>query len=244
MGETYRDLELAAAIQRSLLPEPDPRNSPVQGLNRPARKVSGDFYDYLILPDGRFPFALGDVSGKGMNAALLMCKTASLFRCLAKSIDDPSALLVALNKEIFETAILGMFVTIVVGVYDPVTGRVRLANAGHEPPWVRLPDRSYREFPASAPPIGILEHIEPETIEFALEGGEFYVFSDGLTEFAHHEGEMLGVAGLIQLVEVSTNMPLAERLGALLADLDADGWEAHDDLTALAIDGTWVRRDG
>jgi sigma-B regulation protein RsbU (phosphoserine phosphatase) len=243
LGETHRDLELAGAIQRSLLPEPDSKRSPVQGLNRPARIVSGDFYDYLCLPDGRFPFALGDVSGKGMNAALMMSKSASLFRCLAKTIDDPAALLVMLNREIFETSIRGMFVTMVVGVYDPVKGRVRFANAGHEPPLLRLPDRSYREFPASSPPLGILERIDPETVEVALEGGEFYVFSDGLTEFAHGEGEMLGVAGLIQLVEVSTSMPLAERLDALLADLDADGWAAHDDLTALTIDGAWVRRD-
>jgi phosphoserine phosphatase RsbU/P len=244
LNETNRELELAAEIQRKLLPTLDPSQSPVQGLNRPARTVSGDFYDYLSLPDGRFPFALGDVSGKGMKAALLMSKTASLFRCLAKTIDDPAELLGVINREICETATQGMFVTMVTGVYDSVSGVVRFANAGHEPPLLRRPDRSYVEFPADAPPIGILEALEFETEEAEIGGGELYIFSDGLTEFAHGEGEMLGVTGLIQMVEVSSTMPLAERLNALLATLEEGGWSTHDDLTALTIDGAWVRRDG
>lgn len=242
--ETNRELELAATIQKTLLPGPDPLRSPVQGLNRPARTVSGDFYDYLILPGGRFPFALGDVSGKGMNAALLMSKTASLFRCLAKSIDDPAELLGVINREICETATQGMFVTMVVGVYNSVSGVIRFANAGHEPPLLRRPDRSYRTFPAEAPPIGILDDLALETVETDIAGGEFYIFSDGLTEFAYGEGEMLGVTGLIQMVEGSKTIPLAERLDGVLAALDADGWSAHDDLTALTIDGTWVPRNG
>jgi phosphoserine phosphatase RsbU/P len=244
LNQTNQELELAAEIQRKLLPTLDPWQSPVQGLNRPARTVSGDFYDYLNLPDGRFPFALGDVSGKGMRAALLMSKTASLFRCLAKTIDDPAELLALINREICETATQGMFVTMVTGVYDSVSGRVRFANAGHEPPLLRRPDRSYVEFPAEAPPIGIVEDLGFGTFETDLCGGEFYIFSDGLTEFAYGEDEMLGVGGLIQMVEGAKTMPLAERLDSVLAALDADGWSAHDDLTALTIDGAWVSHDG
>ena len=241
---TRRDLELAADIQRNLLPKSDPATSPVNGINRPARLVSGDFFDYIALPDGRIPFALGDVSGKGMNAALLMTKTASLFRCLAKSMDDPAALLKTINREICETVSRGMFVTMVAGVYDPVSGDLRFANAGHEPPLLRLPDRSYKKFPADAPPIGILPDLELETIEANLGGGEFYIFTDGLTEFGYGDDEMLGVKGLIQMVEVSSGAPLATRLRDVLSELDQDGWEARDDLTVLTIDGAWVPRHG
>jgi sigma-B regulation protein RsbU (phosphoserine phosphatase) len=244
LNQSNRELELAAEIQRKLLPTLSSVNSPVQGLSRPARTVSGDFYDYMSLPGGRFPFTLGDVSGKGMKAALLMSKTASLFRCLAKSIDDPAELLSVINKEICETVTQGMFVTMVTGVYDSNSGIVRFANAGHEPPLRRDPDGSYIEFPAEAPPIGIMESLELETFQTDLGTGEFYIFSDGLTEFAYGDDEMLGVAGLIQMVEGSKGMPLAERLNAVLAELDADGWSAHDDLTALTIDGSWVPRDG
>jgi sigma-B regulation protein RsbU (phosphoserine phosphatase) len=244
LDATNRDIDVAATIQRSLLPDPDPERSPVLGLNRPIKKVTGDFYDYLALPDGRFPFALGDVSGKGIYAALLMAKTASLFRCLAKTIDDPAELLRAMNREICETAARGMFVTMVAGVYDPVSGSIRFANAGHEPPLLRLPDRSYRSFQADAPPLGILQDIEIETCEVGIDGGEFYIFSDGLTEFTYGEDEQLGVTGLIQMVEVSSATPLADRLEAVLGELEADGWQARDDLTVLTIDGTWIRRHG
>ena len=88
-----RELELAAEIQRGLLPEDRGDGFPVHGINRPARTVSGDFYDFFQLDDGRICFNLGDVSGKGMNAALLMAKTASLYRCLGKTIHQSGLLL-------------------------------------------------------------------------------------------------------------------------------------------------------
>jgi sigma-B regulation protein RsbU (phosphoserine phosphatase) len=235
-----RELRLAAEIQSNLLPKLDPSQSPVQGLNRPARLVSGDFYDYLELPDGRFPFALGDVSGKGMNAALLMAKTASLFRCLCKAIYDPAALLRTLNDELHATATRGMFVTMVAGIYNPRTGKLRFANAGHEPALLRHPDRSYQTFPAQTPPLGILPELEVEPIEIDLGAGEFYVFSDGLTEFSYRDGEFLGAEGLIQMVEASAEVRLADRVRTLLAELDQDGWEAADDLTVLTVDGAWM----
>ena len=244
MDATNKEIDVAATIQRSLLPEPDPQRSPVLGLNRPIKKVTGDFYDYLALPDGRFPFALGDVSGKGIYAALLMAKTASLFRCLAKTIHDPAELLRTMNREICETTVRGMFVTMVAGVYDSVSGLIRFANAGHEPPLLRLPDRTYQSFQADAPPLGILQEIELETTEVGIDGGEFFIFSDGLTEFTYGENEHLGVTGLIQMVEVSSATPLAERLESVLAELESVGWKAHDGLTVLTIDGTWIRRHG
>ncbi|MFQ6017996.1 MAG: SpoIIE family protein phosphatase [Kiloniellaceae bacterium] len=237
-----RELDLAAEIQRNLLPNSAPGACPVHGLNRPIRQVSGDFFDFFTLSDGPIPFALGDVSGKGINAALLMAKAASLFRCLGKCSDDPATLLGILNREIHETTSRGMFVTMVAGTYDPATGLVRFANAGHEPPLLRQPDRSYQAFPAETPPLGIVPDMEFRTREINLDGGEFYIFSDGLVEFRYGEGEELGVEGLIQLVEGLSELPLPERLRALLAELDRAGWEMRDDLTVLAIDDDWVRR--
>ncbi len=239
-----RDLALAADLQRGLLPESDFARCPVIGLNRPARLVSGDFFDFFWRPDGRIPFALGDVAGKGVNAALLMAKAASLFRCIAKTSDDPAALLALLNREICETASRGMFVTMVAGIYDRAAGRVRFANAGHEPPLLRRPDRSYQTFPAEAPPLGILPELVFRTHEIELAGGEFYIFTDGLTEFSYAGGETLGVDGLVQMIEASADMPLDIRLDDLLEELDGAGWEARDDLTVLAIDDDWVRGDG
>ena len=236
-----QELEVAAELQRSLLPQPMP-GAPVFGLNRPVHEVSGDFFDFFTLPSGRIPFALGDVSGKGIKSAMLMAKTASLFRCLAKTIGDPTELLRRINEEVRETTSQGMFVTMVAGVYELSTGLIRLANAGHEPPLVRYPDRSYRTFPADVPPLGILPDLRPETIEVALGGGELYVFSDGLTEFRYSKDEELGVDGLVHLLESMPEKTQRERLVTLLAELDSAGWEARDDLTVLAIDDSLAGR--
>ncbi|MCH8924732.1 MAG: SpoIIE family protein phosphatase [Proteobacteria bacterium] len=239
---TQRELDLAAEIQRSLLPNAESNKLPVHGLNRPIRQVSGDFFDFFALPDRRIPFALGDVSGKGINAALLMAKAASLFRCLGKRSDDPATIMAIINHEIHETSSRGMFVTMVAGTYDPSSGLVRFANAGHEPPLLRNRDRSYRTFPAEAPPLGIVPEMEYWTQEVNLNGGEFYVFSDGLMEYHYHDNEELGVQGLIQLLEGLSELPLGERLDALLSELDNEGWEVRDDLTVLAIDDSGGRR--
>ncbi len=180
-----RELELAAEIQRSLLPETPAVGFPVYGVNVPARTVSGDFYDFFSLPDGRIFFNLADVSGKGMNAALLMAKTASLFHCLGKTLHQPGRLLAQINAEICETVTRGMFVTMLAGIYDVKAGVVRLANAGHEPPLLHRPDGTFEAFPAESPPLGIMPMpIDDESfpeIEVRLDGGTLYVFTDGLT---------------------------------------------------------------
>ena len=113
-----RELELATEMQRSLLPAPRPAPFPICGINLPAYEMSGDFYDFFELNDGRIYFSLGDVSGKGMDAALLMSKTSSLFRCLGKTLHEPNVLLATINRELCETAIHGMFVTMTCGLLD------------------------------------------------------------------------------------------------------------------------------
>jgi sigma-B regulation protein RsbU (phosphoserine phosphatase) len=212
-------------------------------MNRPARKVSGDFYDYYRLDQERIAFALGDVSGKGMSAAILMAKTLGLFRCLGKRVEAPSALLQAINAELTESATHGSFVTMVVGLYWPREGRVRFANAGHQPPLWRQPGRAYQPYPAAAPPLGILPEIAPEDRDIDLAGGAFYVFSDGLTAYRQGGGEELGVDGLIQLIEIFAGEEPARRLELILETLAAEsGWDLRDDLTVLAIDDSWVRK--
>lgn len=231
-----RELELAAEIQRGLLPRAQPGDFPLHGINAPAGTVSGDFYDFFVLPDGRICFNLGDVSGKGMNAALLMAKTASLYRCLGKTIHAPGALLARINTEICETAARGMFVTMVAGLYDPATGEVRLANAGHEPPLLHRLRQGFKPFPADVPPLGIVcsdPDPFPETA-FHLDGGTLYVFSDGVTEGYLADGTMLRTDGLQGVLRQHEDLPAAHRLAAV-AELFA-GHPLRDDVTLLAVD--------
>ncbi|MFC1673002.1 SpoIIE family protein phosphatase [Pseudomonadota bacterium] len=237
-----RELALAAEIQRGLLPPPGADDDPVSGVNRPARVVSGDFYDFFTLYDGRIAFTLADVSGKGMNAALLMAKAASLFRCLGKEDLRPGRLLQRINAEVCETALRGMFVTMVVGVYDPATGRVVLANAGHEPPLLHGTDGSFRNLDASAPPVGIPPELTgggpvPEEV-LHLGGGALYIFTDGVTEGYVAEGQELGAEGLKKLIESGTEdgQSPPERLSAIAGVLTDGGQALRDDVTVLVID--------
>jgi sigma-B regulation protein RsbU (phosphoserine phosphatase) len=228
-----RELELAAEIQRNLLPAARPAPFPVYGLNIPARTVSGDFFDILPLPSGSIAFCLGDVSGKGMNAAILMAKTASLYRCLAKSILRPGELLAQLNDEICETATRGMFVTMAAGVYDPSTGTVWLANAGHEPPLHHGRRGGFESLPADAPPLGIVAGAEFPEQETPLGGGSLYLCSDGLTEACSASGDLLGSEGFQELVARFAGKPLSERIEAIVAQVSE--LELRDDLTILAV---------
>jgi len=231
----HRELELAAEIQRNLLPAPRTRPFPIHGVNVPARTVSGDFFDILPLESGRIAFCLGDVSGKGINAALLMAKTASLYRCLAKSVGHPGALLSILNDEIFETATRGMFVTMVAGIYESGTGLIRLANAGHEPPLRHARSGEFESIPASAPPLGILPGGEFPEAEVQLDDDTLYTFSDGLTEAYSKSGGQLGSEGLQRLIARSTHMSLAGRVDAIITGVK--GFELRDDLTLLVVCG-------
>ncbi|MDH5187659.1 MAG: SpoIIE family protein phosphatase [Rhodospirillaceae bacterium] len=234
-----RELELAAEIQKSLLPLDGDSDSPVAGVNLAARVVSGDFYDFFELQDGRTCFTLADVSGKGMNAALLMAKTASLFRCLGKEAPYPGNLISRINAEVVETAARGMFVTMLIGVYDPEAGTVRIANAGHEPPILLRSDDTVQSFTAGMPPVGILPDIgmgkTPEETIINLDGGAFYVFTDGVTEGYIGEKE-LGAEGFIKFIRDGKNMAPGARIAAVAKHIKEGSSILRDDVTILVID--------
>jgi sigma-B regulation protein RsbU (phosphoserine phosphatase) len=241
------ELELAAEIQRDLLPQPSSREFPIHGINIPARSVSGDFFDILSLPDGRIWFNVGDVSGKGMNAALLMAKTSSLFRCLAKSAEHPGQLLNAINSELCETNSRGMFVTMVGGLFNPATGRLVLTNAGHEPPLhFDLRTERFTAIAADGPPLGIAQGIAgpdgyPVT-ELDLAGGMLYVFTDGLTEATTFGGGMLGIDGARALIRDHAEESPDLRLKSISGAVKLPGQSLRDDLTLLVVEDMLVGR--
>jgi sigma-B regulation protein RsbU (phosphoserine phosphatase) len=235
-----RELELATEMQRSLLPDTPADSYPISGFNLPANEMSGDFYDFFDLEDGRVYFSLGDVSGKGMDAALLMSKTASLFRCLGKTLHNPAVLLATINRELCETAIHGMFVTMVCGLLNPRTGTVKLANAGHEPPLIHAKDGTFTALPASAPPLGIMSlqagdtGIRSET--FNLDGGSLYIFTDGVTEGYLEDGSRLEQTGFQDIIRERTDLPAAARIEAVVSVLSDTGQKRHDDITLLVVE--------
>ena len=237
-AELNKELGLAREIQRSLLPADMGEHFPLTGINISARDLSGDFYDYFTLPDGRIYFNLGDVSGKGVNAALLMAKTSSLFRGLGKRIDQPGELLAQINIELCETSIHGMFVTLVAGIYDPKTGLLKLVNAGNPPALLFTPEGLAREIEAGAPPLGVLEDTVFPEIVLNLGDNSLYMFSDGVTEGYTENGETLGLSGLFKTIAtMPEQLTSHQRIERIVKRIRHDAQSLlRDDVTILLLE--------
>ncbi len=235
-GELQQELELAREVQKSLLPRGPTPFPGIVGLNLSAKAVSGDFYDFYQLADGRIGFCIADVSGKGMNAALLMAKTASLFRCLGRGIHDPGKLLTMLNREIVETSVRGMFVTMLAGIFDPETDEIVLANAGHLPALHVGCAALIASFPAREPPLGVVPESVYPNETFSLQGGCLYLYTDGLLEARVGE-RCLEQDGLMRLFREYAHLPVRERAQAIVDAVFCPEGVVDDDLTLVLIQG-------
>ena len=236
-NEINRDLNLAREIQQSLLPASQGNNFPVNGINISAKILSGDFYDFFKLDNGNIYFNLGDVSGKGVNAALLMAKTSSLFRCLGKRIDDPGLLLHEINNELCETSIHGMFVTMVAGLYCPEKDEIYLVNAGNPPALLFLEEGICQEFEATAPPLGVMPDTVYSKYTINLNNGSLYIYSDGVTEGYINENSMLELGGLFKLIaNMDKSMSPVERLKNIIDRFTNTEQPLRDDVTLLLLE--------
>jgi phosphoserine phosphatase RsbU/P len=230
-----RELTMARRLQRSLLPRRRRGAYPLRALNLPAREISGDFYDFFDLPDGRIAFAVGDVAGKGLDAAFLMVRCASLLRWAGKEGLRPAEWLARANDELREAIPPGMFVCAVAGYYDPATAAVVWASAGF-PPLLRI-DASGRSerFAAEGPPLGILHGMQFPEQHCDLIDAVLYLFSDGLTDVRDAEGRMLDVDGVeAALSDGAITRPEA-RVRALVRQLRR--MRISDDTTLMLIQG-------
>ncbi len=232
-----RELGLAREVQRSLLPSEKANQYGLVGVNVAAKEVSGDFYDFFTLRTGKVAFCIADVAGKGMNAAMLMAKTSSLFHCLGKSIHDPAKLLAMLNNEIVETSIRGMFVTMIAGIFDPVSREVVMSNAGHQPAVKMHGVMLAGEYPATAPPLGIVPQMEFTSTRFKLgKSNTLYLFTDGLTEAKISATERLERGGVLKLLCKYDEKTPTERLQRIVGEVRKGQSEIVDDITILLIE--------
>lgn len=230
-----RELTMARRLQRSLLPKRRRGSYPLRALNLPAQEISGDFYDFFDLPDGRIAFALGDVAGKGLDAAFLMVRCASLLRWAGKEGLPPSDWLARANDELREAIPPGMFVCAVAGYYDPARGEAVWASAGF-PPLLKidLEGRSER-FPAEGPPLGILRGLQFPEQRCDLHGASLYLFSDGVTDVREADGRMLDVDGVEAALVGMTGQTPEARLRQLVGRLRR--LRVTDDTTLMLIEG-------
>lgn len=239
------ELRVARAIQKSLLPStfpPFPGHTEfmLHAINAPARRVAGDFFDFFLAPDGTLAFVIADVSGKGVPAAMFMAVARTLLRDLAARIQSPGELLARANKQLLESNNEGMFVTLFFGRYDPATGRVRYANAGHPPPIVVRPDGSTRPFGESTGTIlGAIDGAAYEDREESLQPGESVVlYTDGVPEAKRPgpAGRFLGDAPFRELLSRhAADDP--EQLCAAIVKMVSEfqDHELYDDVTVLVL---------
>ena len=233
-----QELEVAKLIQQNFLPKQLPELSgwQVSAYYRPAREVGGDFYDVIPLPGGKIGFVVGDVTDKGVPAALVMAATRSVLRASAQRLVEPGETLERVNEHLCPDMPEKMFVTCLYGVLDPETGHFRFANAGHDLPYVKTADGS-EELRARGMPLGLMPGMPYEEKETVLHPGDsLLLHSDGVVEAHDPEGEMFGFPRLKQCV---ADYPGGgELIDRVLTDLHAHtgpGAEQEDDITMVVL---------
>ena len=236
-NKIQKEVEIVGEIQKSLLSQNKKDPFPIAGINIPAKVVSGDFYNFSDLGDGKYGFGVADVSGKGIKSSLLMSKASSLYRCLSKTNFSAADLLIQLNNEICETISRGMFVTMLVGIYDSNKKEMLLASAGHEPPIIFSKDGSFTNFTEAGPPLGIMPKTKysEHTIHFL--DSSMYIFTDGITEIKNPDGKMLESEGFQNYIKKYQETPNNERLKTIIDEIINTGHIQKDDLTIVVVDG-------
>jgi anti-sigma regulatory factor (Ser/Thr protein kinase) len=203
---------------------------------RPAREVGGDFYDVIPLADGRVAFVVGDVTDKGVPAALVMAATRSVLRASVQRLIEPGAVLERVNDHLCPDMPAKMFVTCLYAVLDPHTGLFRFANAGHDLPYVKTA-AGVVELRARGMPLGLMPDMAYEESEAVLEPGDcLLLHSDGIAEAHDPEREMFGFPRLKQTVGASCGgQELIDRVIAELESFAGPGAVQEDDITMVTL---------
>src|SRR5215218_6192 len=240
-----QELRVARLIQQTLLPKhvPDLEGYQLAAYYQPAREVGGDFYDFLELDKGHLGLVIGDVTDKGVPAAIVMATTRTMLRASAQRLDSPGEVLKRVNDVIVRDIQPNMFITCLYAILDPETGLLRYANAGHDLPYRRRRTSNggggAEELRATGMPLGLLPGMSYEEKEIILERGDSVLFySDGLVEAHDPQRDMFGFPRLQGLVGAhrSDGPAMVNFLLAELARFTGEEWEQEDDITLVTLD--------
>lgn len=233
------ELNMARKIQESILPKslPELPGLKITAYWQPAKSVSGDFYDFFTFAGGELGFLVGDVTGKGVPAALVMATTCSIIRATVEQCTFPGQVLARANNVLCRSIPEGMFVTCFFAVLDPTSGSMSFANAGHNLP-CQISGVQVKEIRATGMPLGLMQNMIYEEKEALLDPGDRLVlFSDGLVEAHNSAREMYGTSRLMSRLEC--RKVGEELIVSLLADLSAfagSEWEQEDDITLVCLE--------
>jgi serine phosphatase RsbU (regulator of sigma subunit)/predicted ester cyclase len=233
-----QELRVARSIQQASLPKevPELEGWQIAPYYQPAREVGGDFYDFHLLPGGRLGLVVGDATGKGIPAALVMSTTCGMLRLAAQGSSSPGQMLRGVNEVLFPNIPSNMFVTCFYAILDPHSGRLSYANAGHDLPYLHR-NGDAEELRARGMPLGLMPGMSYEENETILYSGEAALFySDGLVEAHDPQGGMFGFPKLRALVaEHGEERSLGDLLLEELYSFVGEGWEQEDDITLLTL---------
>src|ERR671920_425390 len=235
-----QELEVARSIQQASLPKEVPtlEGWQISPFYRPAREVGGDFYGFHPLSEGQLGLVVGDATGKGVPAALVMSTTCGMLRLAAQSSSSPGEMLQRVNEALFPYIPSNMFVTCFYAILDPESGLLRYANAGHDLPYLQHHDGDAEELRARGMPLGLMPAMSYEEKEIVLqEGDSALLYTDGLVEAHDPQREMFGFPRLQTLVaEHAEEGPLGDVLLEELYSFVGEGWEQEeDDITILTL---------
>jgi serine phosphatase RsbU (regulator of sigma subunit) len=237
-----QELRVARSIQQASLPQEVPtlEGWQISPLYQPAREVGGDFYDFHHLSGGRLGLVVGDATGKGVPAALVMSTTCGMLRAVSQASvsSSPGEMLERVNEALVPSVPPNMFVTCFYAVLDPNSGSLTYANAGHDLPYLnRSGDDDAEELRARGMPLGLMPGMSYEEGEVSLgEGNCVLFYSDGLVEAHDPEGEMFGFPRLRALIaEHAEERSLGDFLMEELYSFVGESWEQEDDITLLTL---------
>jgi serine phosphatase RsbU (regulator of sigma subunit) len=239
VAQLTRDLEAARDIQQRLQPIVPSALAGLEvgALLRPSTMVGGDFFD--IFPMGeRIGVAVGDVSGKGIPAALLMVMVRTLLREIARGLSEPAEVLAKLNASLCRDMPPSMFVTLVLGVLFPgQVGRVALASGGHPEPLLMRATAQPAPVPVGGMILGVFEGTDFEQVEIELESGDSLVLlTDGLLEAPDKDGKRPGLPRALEVFARSRDLTVQGQAEALAADvLERGAAQVHDDMTTFIL---------
>jgi len=232
-----QELHIARLIQQTLLPKslPGLPGYEVAAYYQPARQVGGDFYDFLRLPDGQLGLIVGDVSGKGVPAALVMAITRTMLQA-AYRLGSPGEILEQVNNTLYRDIPPNMYVTCLAALLDSKTGQLQYANAGHDLPYLRHAD-GVSKLRATGMPLGLMPDMNYEQKEITLRPGDsVLLYSDGLVEAHDPQREMFGFPRMQGFVGAHPGG--ATLIDTLLAELErftGEEWEQEDDITLVTL---------
>jgi serine phosphatase RsbU (regulator of sigma subunit) len=235
------ELRLASNVQRSLMPAPFPHASlDVAREFIPFREIGGDYYDLMPIGASRLVFAIGDVMGKGVPAALLAANLKACLRAQLQSVDvAPGELVTRVNRlfsEVSGVSPRGLFASLFFGVFDFERGQLDYVNAGHDHPFRVAPDGGVEDLVAGGTVLGLMENARFETGTIAVRPGDMFVFySDGVTDRGNGRGELYGVERLKSAADRSRRDAPRLALYTLLGEIQgwAGGAPAEDDMTLI-----------